>query len=149
MEGGNAVVISIETKERLDSCNCCKVELAESGQPTITPAQHAISLHFSGSGSNGFTMRLCNRHLREAIFDFITAKPSMALDVLVDWLGSAAMPCANKGTSCIQQQTREHERKGWHDLDPDTMCASCAAYWYMGCARNALDTVLKVQRTVR
>lgn len=144
MEGGNAVVISVETKERLDSCNCCKVELAEGGQSTTTPAQHAVSLHFSGSGSNGFTMRLCDRHLREAIFDLITAKPSMALDVLVDWLGSAAMPCANKSTSCIQLQVRK--RAGWNDLDPNEMCASCAAYWHMGSARNALDSVLKTKR---
>lgn len=139
------MVISVETKGRLDSCNCCTVQLGEGGQPVITPAQHAVSLHFSGAGSNGFTMRLCDQHLRQAIFDLITSKPSMALDVLVDWLGSAAVPCSNRGTSCIQRQTRDPNRAGWNDLDPDKMCASCAAYWHMGCARNALDTMLKAR----
>jgi hypothetical protein len=40
--------------------------------------------------------------------------------------------------NCIDPQLRPNGRltKGWHEADPKKMCASCACYWHLSCARN-------------
>lgn len=40
--------------------------------------------------------------------------------------------------NCIDAQIEpvNGKRKGWHDIDPKKMCASCACCWHLSCARN-------------
>jgi hypothetical protein len=40
--------------------------------------------------------------------------------------------------NCIDDQLKpKHDkRKGWHDIDSRKLCASCACYWHLSCARN-------------
>ena len=45
---------------------------------------------------------------------------------------------ANKHRNCIDAQLKPEGKlaKGWHEIDPKKMCASCACYWHLSCARN-------------
>jgi len=42
--------------------------------------------------------------------------------------------------NCIEPQLAVKQRVGrklgWHDANPKKMCASCACYWHLSCARN-------------
>lgn len=40
--------------------------------------------------------------------------------------------------NCIDPQLKPvgGQRKGWHEIKPSKMCASCACYWHLSCARN-------------
>lgn len=54
----------------------------------------------------------------------------------------ARVQCDNYTTSadnnCIDPQLKPRggKRKGWHEIKPQLMCASCACYWHLSCARN-------------
>jgi len=42
--------------------------------------------------------------------------------------------------NCIDPQLevtkRDGTKPGWHNIDARKMCASCACYWHLSCARN-------------
>lgn len=41
-------------------------------------------------------------------------------------------------TSCVDRETRPKGKPmvGWHQAKVSKMCASCACYWHLSCARN-------------
>lgn len=44
-----------------------------------------------------------------------------------------SVPCERGQRNCIDGMLA---KKGWHALDARKMCASCACYWHLSCARN-------------
>lgn len=46
-------------------------------------------------------------------------------------------PCERGEDRCLEP--REGEGHGWHQMNPDRMCPTCAAYWHLGCAVNLLN----------
>jgi len=40
--------------------------------------------------------------------------------------------------NCIDLQLKQHNARarGYHKLDPDKMCRTCACLWHLNCARN-------------
>ena len=49
--------------------------------------------------------------------------------------GEASRP----GSTCVQRLTID-KRTPWHKLNPDEMCATCAAYWHTTSAAQHLET---------
>lgn len=69
----------------------------------------------------------------------ISKKLSDAIDKPLDM--SAKVPCDIKTKdhrNCIDDQLKPKgsARVGWHEINPKKMCASCACYWHLSCARN-------------
>ena len=70
----------------------------------------------------------------------ISTELANSIDIPLDFSGR--IPCdpprSDGARSCVQAQLEpaNGERKGWHELDPKKMCASCACHWHLSCARN-------------
>jgi hypothetical protein len=67
--------------------------------------------------------------------------PKLADEIDVPLDRAAHVPCEYSGidrANCIDGQLKPAggKRKGWHDIDPKKMCASCACYWHLSAARN-------------
>lgn len=69
----------------------------------------------------------------------ISKELSDAIDIPLDMAAKVRCDDQPDGErNCIDPQLkpRAGKRIGWHQADPRKMCAGCACYWHLSCARN-------------